>query len=490
MSVESRPGGSAEPVLVGLAAAAAYAAHGFDGRLNHDLGVFVYGGIQVADGVPPYVGIFNSVGPLADLVPGAAIWAGRHVGLDPVLAARLLFTVLAAACCALVYALAREVLRSRAGGLVAAVAFLAFRDFLLLAANGPREKTTMVLFLLCALLLVVRRRWLGAGACTALATLTWQPVLAVAVVAAGIGMATGPRRVGAAAAYVAGGVVPTAAMAAYLAAHGHLDRAVDGFLVVNLATDQPSVVGQPRQTWRFLWQGYHLSLWLVLAGLVAVVVVAAVRRTVPLAVVAGGALAGVAWTTYSINGAPDLFVLLPFAAIGVAAAVVTLADGLRPPVGFVLIGVVTAGCVALAVVDSVQTRTDGLSRQRADVRAVLAAAPPGATVLSLDAPEVLALSDRRNPSSYQLFTASMRTYLDDELPGGLPAFADEIAAEQPTLIVTRTRELPDWARPALHTEYRRVGRGPGWTWWIARSTGRAAAAAVIAANRVAHGARD
>lgn len=475
-----------EPVLVGLAAAAAYTAHGFDGRLTHDLGVFTYGGIQVADGIPPYVGIFNSVGPLADLLPGAAIWAGRHVGLDAVLAARLLFTVLAAACCALVHALAREVLRSRAGGLVAVVTFLAFREFLVLASDGPREKTTMVLFLLCALLLVVRRRWLGAGACTALATLAWQPVLAVAVVAAAIGIATGPRPVRAAGAYVAGGVVPTAAVAAYFAAHGDLGRAVDGFLVVNLDTEQPSVVGEPRQTWHLLWQGYHLSLWLALAGLVAVVVVAAARRTVPLAVVAGGALAGAAWTTYAVNGAPDLFVLLPFSAVGVAAAVVTLAEALGPRAGSVLIGVVTAACVVLAVVEGVQTHTDGLLRERADVRAVLAAAPPGATVLSLDAPEVLALSGRSNPSPYQLFNAGMRTYLDSALPGGLPAFAAGIAAEHPTLIASRTRGLPGWARPALHAAYRCAGRGPDWTWWIARSAGRAAADAVIAANRVAH----
>ena len=98
---------------------------------------------------------------------------------------------------------------------------------------------------------------------------------------------------------------------------------------------------------------------------------------------------------------------------------------------------------------------------------------------------MLTLADRRNPSPYQLFDPGMRAYLSRALPGGLSGFAAGVALEHPTLIAARPSGLPDWARPELGPQYRYAGRGPDWTWWIVRTAGRVAAAAVLAANRVA-----
>src|SRR4029078_9695418 len=176
-----RPHRYGDPVLVGVVSLVVYGLHGYDGVLNRDLGVFTYGGEQVARGVPPYVGIFNTGGPLADAVPGLAIWLGHFAGADPILSARLFFTVLSAVCCSLLCVLARDPFGSRAAGLVAPAVFLTDECFLDLDSDGPREKTTMVLFALGCLILRGRRRWAPAGACAALATLTWQPALAVAV---------------------------------------------------------------------------------------------------------------------------------------------------------------------------------------------------------------------------------------------------------------------------------------------------------------------
>ena len=91
----------------------------------------------------------------------------------------MLFSV---ACVCLVYVLARDLFRSRGGGLVAATAFLGFNGFLALATFGPREKTPMVLFLLVALLAMRHRRWATFGVFVALGTLTWQPVFFVLLV--------------------------------------------------------------------------------------------------------------------------------------------------------------------------------------------------------------------------------------------------------------------------------------------------------------------
>ena len=118
----------------------------------------------------------------------------------------------------------------------------------------------MVLFLLAALLLLGRRWWFAAGVCTALATLTWQPSLAVVAAAAVVSLACAPSgRVRGALSYVAGGAVPTALTALYYLLHDNLRLAVDGFLLVNAEyTRQPSLLGAPHRTWQVLWDGIPL----------------------------------------------------------------------------------------------------------------------------------------------------------------------------------------------------------------------------------------
>jgi 4-amino-4-deoxy-L-arabinose transferase-like glycosyltransferase len=471
-----------------------YALHGYEGSLRHDLGVFTYGGMQVADGHPPYAGIFNSVGPLADLVPGIGIRLGQVVGVGPVLSERLLFTLLSAGCCALVLVLARDVWRSRAAGFVAAAAFLTFQAFTAMASSGPREKTTMVLFLLAALVLLGRRRWLAAGACTALATLAWQPVVAVAVAAAVAGLLTVPSgRWRAAAAYLVGGLVPTAVTAALYLAAGSLGLAFDGFWVINAGyTSQPSLLAEPGESWQMLRNGYGLSLWVILAGLLALLVLTVVvvlrRRigagdVVPADVVPVGVACAVAlaWTVLVINGSPDVFVLLPFAAVGVAGAVLVVADALGRRLGRVLVVAVTATAVLYAGVHAAATRDHVLVTERRDVRAVLAAAPPGATLLSIDAPQVMALAGRDNPTRYQLFNDSMQRYLDHHLPGGLAGYVDRVERIHPTVLVTGRGGIPPWAKD-LHRSYRLIGFGFHWTWYVARSAGPVVATAMQEAH--------
>ena len=143
-----------DAVVVGVVAAIVGALHGFDGRLIPDVGVFTYGGERFSHGVLPYLGVFNTVGPLADAVPGAAIALGRHLGVAPISAERHAFWLLSVACCVLVAAFGRQVSGRRSVGLLAAAILMTFDDFTHLATDGPREKTVMVLFLLAALLLM------------------------------------------------------------------------------------------------------------------------------------------------------------------------------------------------------------------------------------------------------------------------------------------------------------------------------------------------
>jgi hypothetical protein len=475
-----------------------YGLHGFERYLDRDLGLFVYGGEQIAHGVPPYQDVFNSVGPLADAIPGAAIWVGHLVGADPVFSARLLYLGLSALCCALICVLARETFDSRVAGFLAPALFLPFENFTQLAASGPREKTAMVAFLLAALVLVVRRRWLAAGAFAALATLTWQPALLVALASAVVGalLADG-RRTRALLRFVAGGLGVTAITVAYFALVGGLRPAINGFIVVNLLyTHQPSAIATPFHIWSVLWAAYHQTLLLALGGLACMLLLAvfAVPRALPrapsrstsaqrLVTVGAGAAVGTIWTIWVIDGGPDLFLLLPFSAMGLAGVVLLGLRRVSPKVGVpVLVGLICAAVVEVTVL-SVTTRGHGLVIERANVRAVLGTQPPSATVLSLNAPEVLAIAQRTNPTPYQLFDARMLQYLQHQEPGVLTDLQQRLAAAPPTFVVRAFGKTGHWADGVLARDYWRVARTKLWTWYLNKSAGRAA---LIRAREASH----
>ena len=480
-SVSARSVG--DSLLVAAVAVVVYALHGTHGYLERDLGVFVYGGEHVARGIPPYTGIFNSVGPLADAVPGLAIRLGASLGLAPVPAARLFFLLLSVGCVVLVFVLARDTFRSRGAGLVAAAVFLTFTRFLELASDGPREKTTMVLALLGCLVLLGRRRFVGAGACTAVATLAWQPVLLPAVAAAGAAMALLHRgtRGRAAAGFVTGGAAPSAVAVAWFAVTGTLSTAFGGFLLINLLdTHQPSPLLHPSAAFDTLHHAYGGSLLLVPLGIAALVLLAVRdRRLWP---VAAGGVAATAWSAAVLNGGPDLFVVLPFAAVGVAGLVVRGAAALRPHLRDGVLVAVTGTAVVVAGHEAVATRSDLLVPEQADVSGVLATQPSDATVLSVDTPEVLALAARDNPTPYQLFSRTMLRYLDHTLPGGMEGYVQRVAALQPTFVTVGRTYRGTWPDRVLAQDYWRVGAGPGWTWYLDRAAGRPALQAARAAN--------
>jgi hypothetical protein len=472
-----------DSLLVAAVALVVYALHGTHGYLQRDLGVFVYGGEHVARGIPPYTGIFNSVGPLADAVPGLAIRLGASVGLAPVPAARLFFLLLSVGCVVLVFVLARDTLRSRGAGLVAAAVFLTFTRFLELASDGPREKTTMVLALLGCLALLGRRRFLAAGVCTALATLAWQPVLLPAVAAAVPAVAHLRRgaRGGAAAAFVAGGAVPSALAVAWFALTGTLPTAFGGFLLINLLdTRQPSPLLHPSPAFDTLHHAYGGSLLLVPVGIAALVLLAVRDRRVWS--VAAGGVAATAWSAAVLNGGPDLFVVLPFAAVGVAGLVLRGAALLNPHLRDGVLVAVAGTAVVVAGHEAVVTRSDLLVPEQADVSTVLGTQPAGTTVLSIDTPEVLALAGRDNPTPYQLFSRTMQRYLDHTLPGGMQGYAQRVAALQPTFVTVGRTYRATWPDRVLAQDYWRVGAGPGWTWYLDRAAGRPALQAARAAN--------
>jgi len=475
-----------DPLLVAccLVAFVVYLMHGFNGLLTTDQGVYAYSGQQVAQGVPPYVAIANRVGPLAHLIPGSAAFVARVVGVDELLAMRVLFMLIAVACVGLAYLVGRDVFRSRLAGVASAAALLSMHGFIDMATYGPREKTPLVLFILATLLALTHRRWLTSGVLVSLATLTWQPAFIPLIGAVLIAVLLGvPRRAWwrALARVAIGGLVPALVTVGSYAAIGRLQLFLDCFVLINARYTygtQSSLLDRTDVKWDRLSTIYGASLWVILIGLAALLVTAAIaaarrgRRephNVALIACGLGGLISVVWTVRAFDGWPDSFPILPFAAVGIGSLVGVVVERAPGKVALVTTLVLCAACTATAVGYSVGNSDDRLLKQRSETATVMRVLPE-ARIISVRAPQALVLSHQRQPFRYQLFANGMTRYIQANEPGGIRGYSRRVATYAPTVLALDG--VPKWLKSTIQRSYVEVGGdGPGWTWFVRRDVG-------------------
>lgn len=460
-----------------------FSIRGFDGYMSRDLGLYGYGGQLLADGVLPYVGIFERGGPLTQFLPGIGVVIARAFGFDDILGMRLLFLGFAVASVGLIYVFARDMYRSRKAGLVAASAMVGFEGFNYFAANGPRAKTAMVVFLVAALVAALHQRWVMLGVFVSLATLVWQPVFVIA--AAGtipvivLGVERG-KRSRAFARVAVGGLLPAVLVVGVYAFTGHLRALLDGFILVHArySTNTSFFDATGLNLYR-LWAGYGVSLVLLILGITALGWSAISgfdqrgdKREFEACIAIGlGCLTmtGLAWTLFDFDNFPDVYVLLPSAALGLGFAGARAEERHRTPR---LAVVIVAIAVTSALVLPIRHPAIGLSHQRAAVAAILGAIPgDDETILSVEAPQPLVLSHKRNPSRFQLFGSGAVDYVNEVWPGGIRGYARWVEKQAPTLIAVGIQGIPEWLSSTLDRYYWRAGEAPGWDWYVENDIG-------------------
>ena len=470
--------------LLALGAGIVYALHGFGHYLSRDLGLYAYAGQQVADGVLPYEGVINRSGPFSHLAPGVGAFLGRLVGVDDLLAMRVFFLVLSMACIWLAYLLGRDLLGSRLTGVTVAVALLFVDGFTQYASGGPREKTTLILFLLAALIALARRRFGWSGVFVSLATLTWQPVFFVGLVTGLVGLFALQRgsRLAAMVRFLVGGLVPLAIFLVWYAVEAHLRDFLDCFVLIHVQyTQQEGFQSEPDVIWQEVKDAYGPSLWMLIGGglvLVATcvrILLSAERRADPdrrlMLACGAGLVAGILWSLRAFNGWPDAFFVLPMCLLGVGEVARVVAARVPARVAVTLVAVWTVAATASAVNFSWTGRSDVLDEQQASVDAVTGVLGDDVDITSVEAPQALVLTGQTNPTRHQMFTFGLEDFVDATWPGGLDGFAEDIKEDSPTLIALGTLD-PTWLRPVLDEDYWKVSSTPGWTWYVNKSVGR------------------
>ncbi len=473
-------------VAVFIASAVAFLQQGLDNRLMRDNAMHLYSGQQMAEGVPPYLSIFDPKLPGTALLSGASVATGRALGVDDVRAVRMVFLALSCGSVVALFLLASSLLRSRAAGLLAAAVLVGCWGFGFHAAAGPRAKPIVLGFICLSLLFCARRRPVASALCGGLCALIWQPTgwyAAVAVIFAWL--QSDSSRLRAAARAVGGAAAPLLVVALAFGAVGALGALVDDTLLFPfrfLDHGERSLADHLLRPWNQAVIGFTSQRWILAAGLLSYLVWWPLRiraaagigpflRKDPLAPLFVSLLAPVAWSVMDFQAYPDFLVFLPYAALGFAALVrgglSFLARHMRlPGWGVALACVALAGGLWIRAGMEYRSRADGqLHAQRSLALKLDALAGQGA-IVSLGAPEILVLSRRRNADAYGVLCCGIANRLEETHPGGLLGWFREIAARKPPVIVVARAERPlmKQAWPLFANDYVRK-RDLQWTQW-------------------------
>ena len=438
-------GGGALALVI---AALLFTPFGISGNLSRDEAIYTYGGQQLVEGVPVYQGIFDPKPPLPTFLTAAGVGVARAVDKDDVVVARAEFFLFALLTVGAIYLLGLRLWRSPLAALGGAVAFACFRGFATDALGGPDAKTPGVLLSVVALVLLVERRWFWAAFVGALAYLDWQP-LAIYALAAVVGaflLEEGRwKRAGQA---IAGAAIPLVATVLYLAIAGDLSQFVEAsltFPATGLKRGSETLGDRLDTIVHVVNQSYHFGRILFWGGL-ALLPVALLRRRIErgsVALVLGTLLGFVVLTLTDFQGYPDLFPLLPYAAIGIGGVVAVLVAD-RGRVVAATAGVALVALVALAFGSYLDTKEKKLplTRQRGLAHKIDRVVGPGERLYSLGDPTLLVLTQRRNPTRYVYLGSGVAEWAIKHHFGSLAGWQAEIRAVDPPVIVMNTWQTP------------------------------------------------
>jgi hypothetical protein len=452
-------------VLALVVAVALFTRFSIDGNLWRDEAVYAYGGQQFARGVPMYVSIFDAKTPLPAILSGLGALGGHWLGVYDVYAIRGVFFAFACLAVVAVYLLGLWLWRSPLAGIVGAVTFASFKGFAQDALGGPQAKTPGIFFAVLSMALLVRRRWFWGAFAASLAFLVWQPLAIYAIVAvvwAVLSSDAGQRwRAGGQA--LAGAAIPVAATALYFWIAGALPQLVEAtvsFPLTGVSRASETITARVDHivsivnryygdTRALLWLGLVLVVGLLCASLLrARSHIRGVVKEPYVGVVIATFLCLAAFTLSDFQGYPDVFPLLPYAAIGLGGATALLVrriGGVRlrgTATAVTLAGVAILGGLSWSWYSGARETRRSLTVERAVAAKISGSLKRSETLYALGDPTPLVLTGRRNPSRFIYLSSGVAEWVIRRTPGGLEGWEARIRASKPAMVT-----ISDWDSP-------------------------------------------
>lgn len=469
------------PCLLFILTAYVYSRYGFWGTLLRDDALYIYGGRRLAEGIPPYLGIFDFKGPITPMVTGIGVVISNWLGWDDVYTIRLLFLLISSLAVVAIYQLGKRLFQSQRVGIFAALTCLGFFAFAKAAASGPRPKTLVVLFGTLSLLFTSRKMWFWAGFLGALSALTWQPagifMLVTILIAA---MQPREERLRAVSRSFLGIGLPTAALAAYFISQNAFGELLDGILLfhVRYMVRPPATLISHLTTPAInIFKSYRMMFPPIVIGSGMVFYLCVWRRSLHNSLkdmVSGDEFSPllfsfpmfVMWSLVDFQGGWDFFVFLPYVAIGFACFLDIAVRGIEKYFEgagrrWIPRSVTPAICMALigsAWLDIHINSEDGYLKQVEAATEIERRFGKDVKLFSLGVPEVLVVMRRVSPTPYIVLLEGIDEKIHATTPQGFTGWVNDLAAYDPDLIAmgptggTHIPELGMWVTARYHEE--------------------------------------
>ena len=473
------------PVLVFILTAFIYGQFGFQGKLYRDDANLLYSSQRMAEGVPPYISIFNHTVPLPPLLGGLGVVISKKMGWNDLYTVRFLFFMIGCLTAVSVYFLGSAFGGSQWIGFMVALVFIQFFPFAKSAISGPQKKVPMVLFEVLALLLTSKKRWFWAGLCGSLAFLTWQAMGIFPIVTLFLAAISPEKdRLQNILRTTAGIVLPLIFVISYFYFYGAFWQLLDGAILFNIRHIDRRTTSLFYPFFRLIYVvgfRYDALLLPILIGLIMMVYISlrkisqyssfkALLNRDPFAPLLITFPAPLLWSLIDFQGIPDFFVFLPYVSIGFGYFIDVIFQQMkelllknrshpfyqRAP-QFFLIGLVAA-LIAFAEVNVFLHKDSELGNQKKGAIEIEHRFGREVRFLSIGTPELLVLLHRENPNPYVFIISGIDRYIHEKSNNGFEGWLKELEAFRPEVIGfgethgRHTPKLMDWMNSNYHPE--------------------------------------
>ncbi|MBI2845315.1 MAG: DolP-mannose mannosyltransferase [Chloroflexi bacterium] len=438
------------PIFILGSAIALYSLYGQDGKFLGDDAIFMYGGQRLAEGVPPYVSVFDHRGPLGTIIAGLGVLLSKLLSRDDISTVRMVFMFSGALAVVGVYLLASQLFASPRAGVFASFSLLAINGFGRRAAFGPQPKTAMVAFEVFCLLFTVQKQWFWGGIFGALSFLIWQPMAIFPLLTLFLATQEPPSyRRSAVMRAVAGVGIPLVLVIAYYYSQGAQYEFWEGMFVFNLLyINRPldSLLAHITKPINQIFVGYTQFFLPILIGLLVIGYFYFWRRSRHISLrntLTKDRFASVllsfpvilTWSLIDFQGKDDFYVFLPYVVVGFAyfleLVFIQIQDRGR---NFLQIGVAVS-LLGFALQQVISSEKGGLDVQRERALEIEARLGIESRLLSIGAPEVLVFLHRQNPTRYILIDDGIDRLIDATTPGGFDGWLVELETYDPQVVV-------------------------------------------------------
>ncbi len=325
-ALDNRRSSIANLALLGLFCILVFYLYGLELPLRRDNAQYIYSAQRLLNGEMPYQSLFDMKTPLTSILTAPVFYFSQAIFTDALTGVRLFYMGLCISTIYLIYIFVQNILPDNHETLLAPLFMIGLHGYVLQSSISAEPKLILLFFFVIGLILLLKKKWFWLGSVASLCAFTWQPsgVLFLSALAYA-SVQPRPNLSKAVLPLIAGFLVPSAVIFGAFLLTGTFKDLIQGTLIVHFYLERPNE-NEALIIAKMLPFGFPFSFPILVSSL-AVFVICSARN-----IWAGGRtdihnnpyfpllLMFVVFAIASLldfQSYPDLFVFLPFGALGV-----------------------------------------------------------------------------------------------------------------------------------------------------------------------------